>query len=59
MSNDPVHNENGQWYFWDETWAERYGPYATEREARCTLESYAAQMLDGEQWIGPWQFLSE
>lgn len=53
QGSDPVHTENGQWYFWDETQADRYGPYATEREARCTLEAYAAQVLDCEKWIGP------
>lgn len=38
---DPVHQENGSWYFWDETWAYRYGPYESKEKAREMLENYA------------------
>ena len=34
---DPVHQA---WYFWDETWADRYGPFDTEEEARTQLDAY-------------------
>jgi hypothetical protein len=48
-----VFEENGQWFFWDETQTERYGPFVSRSEAEATLIAYAAQVLDGEQWIGP------
>lgn len=51
--HDPVFAEHGKWFFWDETWADRVGPFATEREARCTMLAYVAQHLDGETWSGP------
>lgn len=28
------------WYFWDETWADRIGPYDSEPEARDGLAAY-------------------
>lgn len=41
-NTDPVHfNEvDGQWWFWDETWAEREGPYATAAAAHDALVDY-------------------
>lgn len=57
MSNmDPIHyvsvaEENDWegkvsvgWWFWDETWADRYGPYATREQAEDALERYAKQL---------------
>jgi hypothetical protein len=46
---DPVHVHKdgfGQvgWYFWDETWADRIGPYETEEEAREKLAKYCIQL---------------
>lgn len=38
--SDPVHCENGKWFFWDETWADRVGPYLTEKLARDALADY-------------------
>lgn len=29
------------WYFWDETWAHRAGPYPTEADANIACEAYA------------------
>jgi hypothetical protein len=39
---DPVFkdNDSGEWYFWDETWTESFGPYPEERIARDRLEDY-------------------
>ena len=37
---DPVHEEGGKWYFWDETWSAREGPYDTEANARSELTAY-------------------
>ena len=40
---DPVHMDpDGQWYFYDETWARRYGPYLGPNEARSGMQEYAA-----------------
>lgn len=33
--------DDGKWYFWIETWADREGPYETEEEARRKLVEYA------------------
>ena len=37
---DRVHQENGKWYFWDESDADREGPYNTEAEAREAFRKY-------------------
>ena len=39
-NSNPVHFENDAWYFWDETWAYRHGPYESEEEAKDMLNSY-------------------
>ena len=31
---------NNKWYFWDETWSVRHGPYNTEEEAQKELMAY-------------------
>ena len=36
----PLHMENGKWFFWDETWADRYGPFETEIIAQLELLKY-------------------
>jgi len=43
--SDPVHRDGGKWYFWIETWADRYGPYSTENEARKALKTYIQRFL--------------
>jgi hypothetical protein len=42
---NPVHEFNGQWWFWDETWSERFGPYDTEEEAVNACNRYAKEVL--------------
>lgn len=37
---DPVFQEDGQWFFYDETWALSHGPYETEEKAREVLAKY-------------------
>lgn len=44
-SMNPVHESQGKWWFWDETWANEIGPYNTEEEANQALTHYA-QSLD-------------
>ena len=42
--HDPVHEEEGKWYFWDETWGYRYGPYRDEEQARASMKDYASKL---------------
>lgn len=42
---DPVHQDYGAWWFWDETWGDRYGPYETEKQARAELRRYCDEVL--------------
>lgn len=43
--DDPVvQGEDGNYYFWDEMWAEAYGPYESEEEARKACKRYASTL---------------
>lgn len=44
MWQSPVHERDGQWWFWDEVWASELGPYESELEAREALKRYAEQL---------------
>lgn len=48
-SHDPVHRdkEDMKWYFWDETWADRNGPFDTELIAREKLKKYGEFLEHG------------
>ena len=39
-----IHKKRGRWYFWNETWRVRIGPYFSEREAREALVKYAKKL---------------
>ena len=43
---EPIHQENGKWYFWDET-DEQCGPYESRAEAEKQLKAYC-EALNGE-----------
>lgn len=43
---DPIHEYKEKWWFWDETWSERIGPYDTEAEANLALSSYISQLSE-------------
>ncbi len=45
---DPVVQEDGAWWFWDETWTFRDGPFQTEEAARDALRDYFARGLGDE-----------
>lgn len=47
-TKDPVHFDNGKWWFWDETWTDRLGPWDTEKIARGMLDTYIRTEL-GDQ----------
>lgn len=49
---DPVHSEDDKWYFWDETWGDRHGPYVAEEDARYELARYSKFLDDGISWNG-------
>ena|ERR1700743_3561883 len=42
---DPVHQEDGFWYFWDETWSDRHGPFDSEWYCRERMERYVTEAL--------------
>lgn len=46
--NDPIHKaEDGKWWFWDETWADRHGPYDDRTTARRECARYAHHLDKG------------
>lgn len=38
--SNPVRYEEGKWWWYDEVWADRNGPYDTETEAKAELAKY-------------------
>lgn len=45
---DPIgRSGKHHWYFWDETWAHRIGPFKRERQARRALVEYHRVDLEG------------
>lgn len=44
---DPIHQDetDQQWYFWDETWADRLGPFKTRKHAERNLIGYCLEFL--------------
>jgi len=42
----PIHKFDGSWWFWDETWANRWGPFENEEAARAGLRAYATDVLE-------------
>lgn len=44
MMRDPIHHDDEGWWFWEETWAHRSGPFTTEQEARQALDEYCEQL---------------
>lgn len=43
---DPIHEEKGQWWFWDEVWCDKLGPYSTRVAAQQACEEYARNFLN-------------
>ena len=42
-----IFTENDQWFFWDETWSQKHGPFQSEDEAVDNLKRYCNH-LDGK-----------
>src|SRR5210317_2246584 len=45
---NPVHMYQGKWYYWDEVWADRIGPFDTEKEADSDCIRYAEYLDTGQ-----------
>ena len=45
---DSVEEDVTGWWFWDETWADRIGPYKSEEDAREALELYCKYLETGD-----------
>lgn len=45
---NPIHQDAEGWWFWDETWADRHGPYPTARRAKNELSRYADWLDNGQ-----------
>lgn len=46
---DPVHFEQGRWWFWDETWAMKCGPWLTRAQAIEAVKAYAVWLDNGDK----------
>ena len=40
-----IHQHNGKWYFWYETWTDRSGPYDSKEKAEKMFWKYINQEL--------------
>jgi len=45
LSADPVHFEEGKWWFYDETWTNAHGPYRSKTLAQKALLEYCESCL--------------
>jgi len=45
FTNSPVFTKDDKWYFWDETWAYKHGPFENELDASLALYNYCIQDL--------------
>jgi hypothetical protein len=50
--HDPVHEDDDGWWFFDESWSERYGPFETEKECRDELKLYCIECLGEKESDG-------
>ena len=49
FKGDSVEKTDGAWWFWDEVWAYRDGPFQTEEAARERLKEYCERELGGSK----------
>ena len=45
-----IHQDADGWWFWDETWSDRHGPFLTEQVAHEKFDAYCAE-LNGELYL--------
>lgn len=43
--SDPIVQIKGKWYFWNEVWTDKYGPYENKEEANKKLLEYSRVVL--------------
>ena len=43
--SNPVHQYDGKWWFWDEIWVHRIGPYDSAQEVADALKKYCIEKL--------------
>jgi hypothetical protein len=52
-SSNPLHQHpDGAWWWYDETWTEERGPFATQDEAETALGDYCREVLDAKSEQG-------
>lgn len=63
MSQSPIHEHKGVWYFWNETWSERIGSYTSKAGAEAGLENYLQEIqedrtnkaeIENKKWDQPY-----
>jgi hypothetical protein len=47
LPTDPVHEHGGEWWFWNETWSERIGPFDDKQQAYLEVYSYSERLNKG------------
>lgn len=45
FNTNPIYEQDGLWYFWDETWTDSYGPFDTEEQAKEAIRTYIITFL--------------
>ena len=45
MFKKVIHKRNGRWYFWNETWKVRIGPYSSKSDTIKALIKYAKKLV--------------
>jgi len=48
MIQEPIEKDSDGWWFWEENWAIRHGPYNTREEAVKKLTEYCQTTLGNE-----------
>lgn len=47
-NSNPVRFEDGQWWFYDEIWMDRCGPFETKKEATDACAEYCRGLFENE-----------
>lgn len=45
----PIHYDKDGWWFWDEYWCDRYGPYKTKAKVEFKYKEYCKALEKGFQ----------
>ena len=44
MPPEPIFQDQHGWWFWDEVWADKFGPYHDQQTAKKAMERYFAHL---------------